>query len=375
VNLEFLKQLVDIDSRSQDINGVNEVQKILSEALTLLNFNVKLLENNQDNSGKLLWAQKIGQSSKAITLVCHADTVFGPTENFKFKIDFQNGRVVGPGIGDNKGGIALLVGALKDFLDKYKSHFYTINVVCSPSEEIGSIGFHDLFSSIGDNSDFVFGFEPALSSGDIISERSGNRWYKIKIKGQSAHAGRWNEPSINAAHICADIISEMSQLTSYELKRRVNVASIHGGVEKYNVVCGDIEFKLDTRFKDFESRDLIHKTLLESFEKYKIIDLENKISSNVESVEFCKGIIQSIKMFEGKRMYHAFSGGAADINYFQRPGIIGIDGLGPIAYRMHSEEEYIEIESFYTRRHVFSELLVKLNSTFKEEYHERSCEQ
>lgn len=382
MNLEFLRKIVDIDSRSNQIKGVNEVQKILGETLSSLGFDANFLQNNLANTGELLWAQLKGRTSRAITLVCHADTVCGPSEKCKFKIDFANSRAYGPGVGDNKGGIALIIGALKDFLDISRKHFYTINFICSPSEEIGSIGYHDFFHLRGIESDFVFGFEPALSNGDIITTRSGNRWYDIKISGVSAHAGRWNENSINAAHIASEVVANLSKLSSFELKRRVNVAQLFGGSDRFNVICGEMNIKLDTRFCDFDSREYIHETILKELECTKIIDPINKIESNYSfsvaddcppmgknemSDAFSDKILSSIFSFESRKVNKAYSGGAADINYFQRPGLISIDGLGPVASKLHSNQEFIEIESFYTRRQVFTELLLNLNNNFQEE--------
>lgn len=376
MNLEFLKTLIDIDSRSHNIEGINKVQKFLADTLISLGFEVDVMKENQDTARELLFAQRKGITDRAITLVCHADTVFASDSEFQFKIDFKQGRVYGPGIGDNKGGIALLVGALKDYIESRGTHFYTINVICSPSEEIGSIGYHQFFKKIGEESDFVFGFEPALSNGDIIAERSGNRWYNVNIKGKAGHAGRWNDPTINSAHLLSKFIANISELSSYELKRRVNIAHIEAGISKHNVICENAHAKIDTRFKDFESRDLIHQEIIKNLEdtKTKIIDTDVESEYSFEIVDDCPPmernnnskpiinlILEKIKMFEGRKVYASYSGGAADINYFQRPGLISVDGLGPVTAKMHSKEEYIEIDSFYSRRHVFVELLISLN--------------
>jgi glutamate carboxypeptidase len=371
MNLDFLKMLVEIDSSTHKVEGVNQVQKIIGSNLSSLGFDVKSFRNNQDKTGELLFAQRKGQSLKAITLVCHADTVVGPLDDFKFKLDLQAGRAYGPGIGDNKGAVAMALGSLKDFLEKNNDHYYTLNFVCSPSEETGSIGFHQFFEEIGKSSEYVLGLEPALSNGNIINQRSGNRWYKINIKGVSGHAGRWNEKTINAAHLASELISTLAPLSNFDLKRRVNVAKVHGGTDRYNVVCGDIEVRLDTRFKDFQSRDYIHHCILEKLHAFQesdeqvITDFEitddcPPLSLNARSTVLSNSIIKQIKIFEGKNIFAEYSGGAADVNYFQNENTISIDGLGPIAGKLHSKLEYIELESFYTRRHVLTSLLNEL---------------
>ena len=371
MNLDFLKLLVEIDSNTQNIAGVNQVQKIVGSSLSSLGFDVKFLRNNQDKTGELLFAQRKGHSLKAITLVCHADTVIGPSEDFCFKLDLNSGRAFGPGIGDNKGAVAMALGSLKDFIEKNDNHFYTINFVCSPSEETGSIGFHHIFKEIGETSEIILGLEPALTNGNIIDQRSGNRWYKINIKGVSGHAGRWNEKTINAAHLASELITTLVPLSNFDLKRRINVAKVHGGTDRYNVVCGEVELRLDTRFKDFQSRDFIHHCILEKLHSFQTLDDQISVefditddcpplSLNKHSRELSDLILKQIKIFEGKSFIAEYSGGAADINYFQNEKSISIDGLGPIAGKMHTKLEYIELESFYTRRHVLTSILNNL---------------
>ena len=375
MNLEFLRQIVEIDSRTTQVDGVNQVQKVLAETMSNLGFSVSFFRDNQDKTGELLWAQRKGKSSKAITLVCHADTVIAPDTNFNFKINFKESRIYGPGIGDNKGGMALALGVLTDFLSEVRSHEYTLNFISSPSEETGSIGFHDLFKKIGLESKMVLGFEPALTNGDIIVERSGNRWYLVNLIGKSGHAGRWNEVSINAAHKACEIVYHLSKLSDYQLKRRVNIASMKGGSEKYNVVCGQVELKIDTRFKDNSSLDLIHNTLLDYLNQseipsdIEIVDDCPPMESNPDSIAFANNLVDKIANFEGSSVVAGFSGGAADINYFQRPSLISIDGLGPIAGGMHTNHEYIEMESFYTRKKIITDFLIELENNTKEFEH------
>jgi glutamate carboxypeptidase len=377
VNLDFLKQLVEIDSRTQNIEGVNSVQNLIATELKNLNFDYKFINADDLKTGKLLWGFKKGKSEKAISLICHSDTVIGPSSDFNFKIDYQNGKAYGPGIGDNKGGVSMLLGSLKEFFEVCPHQYYSFNFICSPSEETGSLGYHNIFKSIGEKSEFVFGFEPALSNGDIINERAGNRWYNILLKGKSGHAGRWNEPTINIAHVASDFISLIHPLSSFEKKQRINVAAINGGSLKYNVICDNIELKIDTRFKDFTSLNFLHNEIIKTLEKTKIIDQVNNIESSysleivddcppmgisTSSLELTQLFLNEISNVESRKIDASYSGGAADINYFQRHDLKSLDGLGPIATKMHTKEESIEIESFFTRMKVFSNALYKLNS-------------
>lgn len=375
MNLDFLKTLVEIDSRTEDIAGVNLVQDIVAENLIALGFDIKFISMNQDKTGKLLFAQRTGRIKDAISFVCHADTVAGPSEKFNFKLDMYANKAYGPGIGDNKGGIALLLGALKDFLEENPNHEYTLNIICSPSEETGSIGFHSFFHEIGLESEFVFGMEPALSDGSIINQRSGNRWYKINFAGLKAHAGRWNEPSINALHLASSLIYSISKLSCEKNKRRVNCTSIKTGNEKFNVICDEVELKIDTRFENFESRNLIHQSieahLENNVEVCQISGAQSKYTVDIvddcpplglteKNVELAKLYLDGLQSIQFKKSYARHSGGAADVNYFQNEHVKSLDGLGPIANGLHSLNESIDLESFYVRRNALVILIQKI---------------
>lgn len=372
MNLDFLKTLVEIDSRTENISGVNLVQDIVAENLKSLGFEIKFVSINQDKTGKLLLAQKTGRTKNAISFVCHADTVAGPSEKFNFKLDLYSNKAYGPGIGDNKGGVALLLGALKDYLEENENHYYTLNVVCSPSEETGSIGFHSIFEEIGKSSDYVLGMEPALTDGAVINQRSGNRWYNVKFKGLRAHAGRWNEPSINAIHLASSFIYSISKLSCEKSKRRVSFTSIKTTNEKHNVICDDVDLKIDTRFENFESRNLIHTYIENHLENnIEICHLSQiKSSYSIEIVDDCPPFevtdsnvlltnlyLEYLNKLQGKKSVARYSGGAADINYFQNENVKSLDGLGPIASGLHSLNEYIDLESFYIRRNALVLLL------------------
>jgi len=64
-----LKTLVEINSGSENTNGVSQIQSWLSTELKQLGFEVELGAN------RLLLAQLKGEDEKTITIITHADTV------------------------------------------------------------------------------------------------------------------------------------------------------------------------------------------------------------------------------------------------------------------------------------------------------------
>jgi glutamate carboxypeptidase len=374
--IHFLESLVNIDSQTKNTTGVNLVQQHLQKYLSKLGFETQLIPNETSVSGHLLFAQKIGLSSETITFIGHADTVFSPHPDFLFNIDLLKNEVTGPGIGDDKGSLVMALSAIENFLDINDNHYYTLLFVCSPNEEMGSIGFHDIFKNIGERSKIVFGLEPALANGSLISSRNGNRWYNIDIMGRAAHSGRFNEPFVNAAHHASEFISKIHSLNDILEKVKLNVGSINSGSDRYNVICDSINLKLDTRFPTYEARDFLHNSIeknlnssdVECFytqEKctvvYEIVDDCPPLPYTDSSHSLLVHYLQEISTIEGHCCADEHSGGAADINYFFRPGLIYIDGLGPITSGMHTKKEIMKLESFYTRRSALENILKALD--------------
>ena len=375
--LDFLEHLVGIDSQTANVEGVNRVQKLLADKLARLGFRCSFHNNLESPTGHLLYAIKKGLSDEQITFIGHADTVCSPKEGNTFEIDFLAQTIRGPGIGDDKGSLVMAIESLKTFLDQNPIHHHTLVFISSPCEETGSIGFQNFFKDIGLKSKVVIGLEPALFNGSMISSRNGNRWYKISIKGKSSHAGRFGEPFINAAHFAAEFIHKLSLLNDIDNKVKINVASLVGGSEKYNVTCESVEIKLDVRFPTLEKRNEIDQAIKRLIDdsSIKCHYSGDKCQVTLEIMDDCPPLPlgEELHLFvsfylktigqleEGKTAKAEHSGGAADINYFARPGLIYIDGTGPITKSIHTVNEAMNLKSFFSRQHAMTEALNYLN--------------
>lgn len=376
--LDFLEQLVEVDSQTQNIEGVNHVQKLLAERLSDLGFNCTFIPNLEMQTGDLVYAVKKGLSDEQISFIGHADTVCSPNRELQFKVNYETQTVSGPGIGDDKGSLVMALQSLEAFLAKNPKHHFTYVFISSPCEETGSIGFHSLFKEVGEKSSAVLGLEPALYNGSLITSRNGNRWYKINITGKSSHAGRFGEPFINAAHHAAEFIYKLNPLNDIKNKVKVNVGSMTGGMDRYNVICESVEIKLDARFPTLEKRDDIDQAIKSLIDNSSVncFYTGDSCKTTIEIVDDCPPLplqdrphpllnyyLKTIYELEDEQCLAEHSGGAADINYFSRPGLIYIDGLGPKTKGMHTSKEVMDLKSFYSRQYALTEVLDFLNQT------------
>ena len=370
---DLLKKLVEVSSGSNDVVGVTQVQNMISDELKNINFQTELIQSTTGKLGPLLIGTLKGKSSKYITFIVHADTVFEKSSGFTtYQISNDGKTAKGPGVIDDKGGIVVLLSGLKEYLNKNSTPDYSLRIISSPGEEIGTPEFLPLFKKYSGDSTLVLGFEPSLEDGSIIDSRRGNRWYNIKVIGREAHAGRAHKEGINACWELSKKLDLISKLTDYTKDITVSIGHIEGGKDKYNIVCGEASAKIDVRFSSTEARDKFHKKfekimnhslVLSASDKkptsasFEITDETEPFSLNPESLKQIKTLKKLIEKHEGRRVSSQKSGGAADTNSFSRYGLPIIDGLGACGGKMHTQDEYIELSSLNSRAKVLSGFL------------------
>lgn len=358
-DLDRLTQLCKIDSRTNQIENVQRVLLLTSQYLERMGFSIEWIENPDKPSQKLLHANRDGSNTAPqFTFISHADTVFENTE-----LVLKDGWLWGSGVADNKGGIICALRTIHHLDEMNLMAKPNIKFICSCSEESGSLGFHHLFNLWGEQSDYVFGFEPAQQDGSFITERNGNRWYQVEIEGIAYHAGRFGEPSLNAAHEAAIKISHWIAPIDETKKMKLNVGSLSGGGDLFNVVCGKVQLKLDARFPTFEIRDELHEHIISVLKTsyLKCLVSGKPTLSSYEIKDDCppmprsknsywlKLLAQKIESLEDRQVTGIHSGGAADINYFANKNNTCLDGLGPVAIGMHTRDERLLVQSLETR--------------------------
>ncbi len=369
----LLKELVSISSGTADTAGVDHVQERVAEEFKKIGFQTELIKNPDPKitSGKLLVATRKGESNRFITLVGHADTVF-QTLN-PFQVD-ETGKIAhGSGVSDNKGGLVVALNALRSM----PATQHSIRVMVSPAEETGTHGFHEMMKGFTQDSDLLIGLEPAVDSGNIVTSRKGAHWYYVKIKGKEAHAGVHHDDGVNACDELSLKIAKIRLLTDYKSGNTVSVGHIEGGKDKFNIVCGWAEAKIDVRFSNKKSGD----ALIKKIEKILNTPLVHSVKGNEPSVTTftieedqvpltstpkTAGLLQEyfkiIERIEHRKIQGEASGGAADLNTMTDGKISVVDGLGPIGGFVHTANEQVKLESLKTRAQALQEFLITVDS-------------
>ncbi len=361
-----LTELVNMNSGSANIKGVLEIQKKIKPWFESLGFSVSLIDNpdGEKVSAPLLVAEMKGEKPETITFIMHADTVFEPSSAFQKAVIKDEHFMYGPGVMDDKGGIVVILKAMEDYFSKSKTPKYTLRILVSPNEELGSIGWWKTFQDYGQKSWLILGLEPGYDDYGIVHGRKGNIWYEIRVKGKEAHAGRDHKEGINACQILADKMVEIKKLTDYKKNITTSFGRIEGGQDKYNIVCGEALGKLDIRVPDLENFKSIKAKMASVLKhpqiSFTITDETAPFNVNKLSRPIVQKYLDGIYKVEGKKVISHSSGGVGDVNHFSREGVIILDGLGPVGGHAHTEKEFLDLRTIETRSKILTEFLLSL---------------
>ena len=202
----LLERLVDINSGTMNFAGVVRVKDVLQPEFEALGFKTRWdpMEQMDGRAGDLVAEHACpsgeGKCGKRLLLIGHMDTVFELSSTFQ-KYEFvpgTDGRVAtGPGASDMKGGLVVMLTALKAMkaagvLDKSE-----IRIVLSGDEEDAgrpiSISRKDMIDA-AKRSDVALEFEDAFRDGGVdgkdavrIGRRSSITW-RLETTGKSGHS-------------------------------------------------------------------------------------------------------------------------------------------------------------------------------------------
>ena len=229
-----LEQIVNIDSGTYSISGVNLIGDFFASRFINLGWSVQRVSIS-DKVGKLLdiCSQKVAHYD--VLFIGHMDTVFteGTAKLRPFYI--HDGRAYGPGVADMKCGLLSLWHTVKELPENAKK--MAIRIILNPDEEITSIYSTEYIAQAAANSSYVFIFEPAMLDGAFCVERKGRIRYEFKFTGISTHAGYiFERENASAVVEMAHWIVALMSLSNKEKDTTVNIGRIEGG-EADNVVA------------------------------------------------------------------------------------------------------------------------------------------
>jgi len=193
-SLALLEKLVNQNSGSLNLEGVEKVGQMMRAELEPLGFKVEWKPMTDTGRAGHLIATHTGKpDAKRLLLIAHLDTVFEPDSPFQ-KFTRKGDMGEGPGAGDDKGGMVVIVAALRAMQAAGTLKGANIEIHMTGDEEDSGSPIEkaraDLIAA-GKRSDVALDFEGLVrdNGADMgsVARRSSDSW-KVVATGKSAHS-------------------------------------------------------------------------------------------------------------------------------------------------------------------------------------------
>lgn len=341
-NYEGLKQMADtLQAHMADIPG--SLERITLPAYANLDGSIQ-------QPGDILRLRFNPDAPVQVLFSGHMDTVYSPESPFQALRHLPDGRLHGPGVADMKGGLLILIEAVRQFLANDQTGNLGGEILINGDEETGSVGSREHILEAGRRNHIGLVFESSLPEGELVRCRKGSGTFRVIAHGRSAHTGRDFENGRNAVVALADLMLACHALNGQLPDTIVNVVNFRapGAV---NVVPERAECWLNVRIGHVDGRSRFKEALAghmrQTMERWKDIrlDLEGgfqrapkeetpaiaRLHDLWNQAEEALGLPQS-----GKRD----TGGSSDGNILGEVGMPHLDGVGIRGGAIHSENEF-----------------------------------
>ena len=377
-SISLLEKIVNINSGTENSKGVNRVGLILKEEFERIGMNTRWINIPVPDKGGHLFASTKGSSGLKILIISHLDTVFGESSSFqKFK---RNGDIaIGPGVNDAKGGIVVILAALKALkmigvLDQMQ-----ITVALMGDEEMAAIDpngrpMRTHLINAGKEADIALGFEYAVESiNKATIARRGHTVWTIEVLGKGGHSSKiFSKSTGDGANFSAFyILNEIRKKFRKQKYLTINPGLVIGGTNvnlplqgiegkgfgKNNVIAKKVVVTGDIRTISYKQLESIKKGLREIVSK----PLEYTTATIVFDDKGASPPMSPSR--SNKKLLRLLSQASEDLGYGEvealDPGLRGtadiafvaphvkacIDGLGALGTGAHSEEESIDLST------------------------------
>jgi glutamate carboxypeptidase len=371
----LLERLVNQNSGSLNLAGVKAVGEIMRAELEPLGFTVTWEDMAATGrAGHFVATHRGNGRGKRLLLIAHLDTVFEPTSPFQL-YKREGGRAIGPGVGDDKGGMVVIVAALRAMQAAGTLKDADITVYATGDEEKTGSPLTTARAGLiaaGKAADYALEYEGLASEGGkdfgTIARRSAASW-ELRTTGKTGHSS-----SVFGTNLGYGAIYEMARILDAfrqqlpEPNLTYNVGVMAGGTPatidptgvdvtatgKTNVVASQAVARGDIRSltpeQDAAARArmaaIVARHLpgtgatLQFFDSYPPMaptDLHRALLGKLNAVNRDLGLAEMPEYDPAKR-------GAADSGFVAQ-NVATLAGMGTAGGGAHAEGEWVDLDS------------------------------
>jgi glutamate carboxypeptidase len=379
--LEQVLAWAAVNSGSRNLTGLERVGELLADAFAALPGALRL-ENPApvetiDAAGrtvKILHGRHLHLTVRPtapvqLLFTGHMDTVFGADHAFQETRWLEDGVLNGPGVADMKGGLAVMLAALKAVEKSRAAERIGYEVVINSDEEVGSPASAALLAEAAAGKRAALTYEPAaLPDGTLAGARPGSGNFSFVVRGRSAHAGRNPEDGRNAIVAASELALRLAMSKTPGLS--INPAKIDGGGPN-NVVPDLAILRVNMRPRTTDDQEiagrLIAKALDETAKQHDVyIEAHGGFGRPPKPMtpeaEALFKLVKKAGDDLGQDIAWQPSGGVCDGNNIAACGVPVVDTMGVRGGKIHSMDEYLIVDSLAERAALSALTILRLGA-------------
>ena len=369
--LELAKSLISRPSVTPNDKGC---QAIMIDRLEKIGFKIHPLKfGDVDN----FWATH-GDTGPIFSFAGHTDVVpAGDDDAWKtppFEPTVKDGLLFGRGAADMKGGLASMLVATENFIEKNPNHKGTVAFLITSDEEgvavNGTVKVMDYLKNNNQKIDYCLLGEPSSTSmlGDVIKNgRRGSLNAILTVKGKQGHIA-YPHLAENPIHLATSALNDLCQQqwdngNEYFPATSFQISNIHSGSRVTNVIPGEVEIMFNFRYSTETTKEELQKKVNDIIDSHKLnysIDWSHSgypfLTPQGVLVSACIDAIEKIKSIKPEL---STSGGTSDGRFIAQEGTQVVE-LGPINATIHQINESVLVQDLDDLTKIYSQILTNL---------------
>ncbi|QPJ60581.1 MAG: M20/M25/M40 family metallo-hydrolase [Candidatus Nitronauta litoralis] len=362
-----LEKMVDINSYVQNIEGVNSLGRWVSNKLGTLGFQRHVYSRAE--YGNILYLTNHMEETNDILLICNLDN---PVDYEDFNAFYEEkGRLHGTGVARGKGGLAVMLGALKALRYTRSLKRVRCGILLITDESLGERSSKPVIEEVSGKSNFVVGLNGAGLSGEIMTSCSGTMRFEIEINRVQ------NKQGLKASSEVSDPILFVSQkltalrklnseeegifitITGLQTKGMEDQPAYHAALSflaRYRTV--DQRKKLEERIRgifETKSQSNIKVYVTKGPQRKPFVETERSLAFFEKVEKIAKTLEVRVKKAENA-MVSCMENSAH--------GVPALDGFGPVTGGYGSNNEYVVRDSLIDRAVLLAYLIYRSSKNF-----------
>ncbi|SFL31815.1 D-alanine-D-alanine ligase [Nitrosomonas aestuarii] len=364
---DYLEKMVDINSFVENIDGVNLLGRWISSQLSGSGFDRQVFSMSE--VGNVLYFTNHAGEANDVLIVGNLDNPVDYEDYISFSE--ERGRIYGTGVSRGKGGIAVLLGALKALRYTRTVKRVKIGLLFITDDSKGGSSSRTIMQELSAKSNYVLGLNGAGLSGEIITASLGSTCFNIEVnRTRSKVRNQFFSDEDDPVLYCAHKINQLKKLNSEENSVFVTLTGMETrGNEDQPVYHAALSFIL--RYQNPEQSKKLDVQIMRIFESKPHGSVRVNVTkgaqrkpflSNNSTLQFYDQIEKIAKVVEVR--INKEETGITSLLANVAPGVPAVDGLGPRTGGYGSKDEYIVRDSMIDRSVLLAYLIYKIGRQF-----------